>query len=117
MVSNRNNFISHDEHLGPQLEAPVEVLPLLRREDVKVLLVVALLVELAAEECVLEEERVRRLVSWGSLELPEFRDKCRGGVGVQGHLSQNKVRHYVRVGNKDFCERGSPIMLLSRVKL
>ena len=88
MVSNCNNFICHDEHLRPQLEAPVEVLPVLRREHVKVLLVVALLIELAAEECVLEEERVRRLVSRSPLELPKFRHKCRGSVSVQGHLNQ-----------------------------
>ena len=59
MVSNCNNFLCLYEHLCPQLEAPVEVLPLLRREDVKVLLIVALFVELAAEECVLKEEGVR----------------------------------------------------------
>ena len=59
MVSYCNNFLRLDQHLSSQLEAPVEVLALLRREDVKVLLIVALFVELAAEERVLEEEGVR----------------------------------------------------------
>ena len=62
--------LSSSTHLSPQLKAPEKVLALLRREDVKVLLEVALLVELAAEERVLEQERVSRLIFWGSLELP-----------------------------------------------
>ena len=70
MMSNCNNFLSPNEHLSPQLKAPEKVLALLRREDVKVLLEVALLVELAAEERVLEQERVSRLIFWSSLELP-----------------------------------------------
>ena len=70
MMSNCNNFLGLNKHLSPQLKAPEKVLALLRREDVKVLLEVALLVELAAEECVLEQERVSRLIFWGSLELP-----------------------------------------------
>ena len=72
MVPNCNDFLSPDEHLCPKLEAPVEVFALLRGEHVKVLLVVAVLVELAAEERVLEEERVRRLISRGALKLPKF---------------------------------------------
>ena len=70
MMSNCNNFLGPNEHLSPQLKAPEKVLALLRREDVKVLLEVALLVELAAEERVLEQERVSRLIFWGPLELP-----------------------------------------------
>ena len=70
MMSNCNNFLGLNEHLSPQLKAPEKVLALLRREDVKVLLEVALLVELAAEERVLEQERVSRLIFRGSLELP-----------------------------------------------
>ena len=70
MMSNCNNFLGPNKHLSPQLKAPEKVLALLRREDVKVLLEVTLLVELAAEERVLEQERVSRLIFWGSLELP-----------------------------------------------
>ena len=59
MVANSDDFISHDKHFSSQLEAPIEVLAVLCREHIEVLIIVALLVELAAEEGVLEEERVR----------------------------------------------------------
>ena len=59
MVSNRDNFICHDEHFCSQLKTPKEVFAIVCGEHIEVLLVVALLVELAAEEGVLEEERVR----------------------------------------------------------
>ena len=72
MVSYCNNFLCLDQHLSSQLEAPVEVLATFRREDVKVLLKVAFLVELAAKEGVLEEERVCCLVLGSSLVLAQL---------------------------------------------
>ena len=72
MVSYCNNFLRLDQHLSSQLEAPVEVLATFRREDVKVLLKVAFLVELAAKEGVLEEESVSCLVLGGSLVLAQL---------------------------------------------
>ena len=72
MVSDCNNFLGLDQHLSSQLEAPVEVLATFHREGVKVLLKVAFLVELAAKEGVLEEERVSCLVLGGSLVLAQL---------------------------------------------